>query len=790
MLTLAASPAFAQNFNLQLRSTLEYPNQTLANICGYAQNGKEYALVGAAEGLVIVDVTNAANPVNIVQIPGPDNLWKEIKTYSHYAYVTSEGGKGIQIVDLGPLPSPTLNYHYYTGKGQFPNASDSLNRVHALHIDVKKGFLYAYGGGLFNGGAKVFDLKADPYNPTYAGKFDALGYVHDGYADNDTLYAAHINAGILSIVNMSNKANPVLLGTVQTPGKFTHNAWLLDDHKHILTTDEDTPSFVTSYDISDPQDIKELDRCSTNDGNNSIGHNTHVRNDWAITSWYADGVVIIDAHRPQNLVITGWYDTWPATGAIFDGCWGVYPFLPSGTVVASNIPVDQATATGKLFVFTPTYVRACYLEGTVKNGCNGLPLGDVSIDVNSADIWIDTKTQSDGSFKTGQAQPGNFIVTISKQGFVTKTFNVTFAPGEVVELNVTLDAAAAYSITGTVVAAATQAPIANAPVIVSNASATYNLQTNAAGKFNIDCVSGGNYQVYTDSWGFLPGTAVVGANGGVTIALEKGYYDDFAFNLGWATSFSGATAGLWVRGEPVGTTNQGEASNPDFDIPTDASDKCFVTGNGGGSVGSDDVDGGSVTLICPPMQLAGYQDAVLSFWYWFYNSGGSGSPNDQFEVRATSNGQTVTLLTETNSESDWRFSGEIHLKNYVTLTDDVKVQFITADQDPGHLVEAAVDVFKVVPSNPVGVKPEVDASAFVTVTPNPTATSFAIRYDWPAAQHLTLEVRNLLGQVMTTRQLDSNTGSLTCGDAWPKGVYVATLRSDERQSAPLRMVKQ
>lgn len=788
MLTLAAPPLFAQNFNLELRASLEYPGQTLANICGYTQGGREYALVGGSQGLIIVDITNPAAPVDIVQIPGPDNLWKEIKTYSHYAYVTSEGGQGLQIVDLSALPSPNLDYHFYTGDGDI---AGQLNTIHALHIDTKKGFVYLFGGGLLGGAAKVLDLNVDAYNPTYVGKFDALGYIHDGFADNDTLYACHIYTGLLSITDMSDKSNPVLLGTVQTPGKFTHNAWITDDRKHILTTDEDTPSFVTSYDVSDPEDIKELDRTSTNDGNNSIGHNVHVRNDWAVTSWYTDGLVISDVHRPDNMVITGLYDTWAGTGPGFDGCWGVFPFFPSGTVIASNIPNTNG-GTGKLFVLTPTYVRACYLEGTVKSGCTGLPLNDVTIDVNSNDTWIDTKTGTAGVFKTGQAQPGNFTVTVSKAGFVAQTFNVTFVSGEVVELNVTLEAPSAFNITGTVVDEATQAPIANAPIILFSNDIQYNLQTNAAGQFEVDCIPGGEYQAISNAWGYLPGTATVSANGDVTISLKKGYHDDFGFNLGWTTSVSGANAGLWVRGEPIGTTSQGNFANPGSDVPTDTNDECYMTGNGGGNAGTDDVDNGSVTLTCPPMELSDYQDAVLSFWYWFFNDGGQGTPpNDQLEVRVTSNGQTVTIFTETESESDWRFSGEIHLKDYVTLSDNVRVQFIAADDDPGHFVEAAVDVFQVVPGDVVsGTNSAIDASAFVSVTPNPTATSFAIRYDWPTAQNLTLEVRNLLGQVMMTQQLNTATGTLTCGDTWPKGVYVATLRNAERQSAPVRMVKQ
>jgi choice-of-anchor B domain-containing protein len=790
MFILTASPVFAQNFNLQLRSSLEYPGQTLANICGYAQDGKEYALLGASKGMVIVDVTNPIAPVNIVQIPGPDNLWKEIKVYQHYAYITSEGGQGLQIVDLSKLPSPNLDYYYYTGDGTI---ADQLDRIHALHIDETKGFLYAHGGQLFSGGSKVFDLNADPYNPTYVGKFDALGYVHDGYADNDTLYACHINAGIMSIVDMSDKSNPKLLGTVETPGSFTHNSWLLDDRKTILTTDEDTPSFVTSYDISDPENIKELDRTSTNDGNNSIGHNTHVLGGWAVTSWYTDGVVISDVHRPDNMVITAVYDTWAGTGAGFDGCWGVYPYLPSGTVVVSNIPNTNG-GTGKLFVFTPTYARACYLEGKILNGCDGQPLLGATIEVNSGNPWVNTVTKNDGTFKTGQAEEGSFKVTVSKPGYASQTLDVTLAAGQVTELNITLQVQNAVDVKGVVLTEGSSAPIANAAVTLTGPDGSYTLQTNANGQFELDCVPSGDYEVNAGKWGFIGDAVVIdeqtiGAGTSTTIYLEPGYYDDFGVNLGW-TKQATASSGTWTLGEPVGTEYQNDYCNPEFDSDLDDNDDCYVTGNGGGQAGTDDVDNGSVTLSSPVMQLAAFDDAVLSFWYWFFNDGGSGQPNDKLEVRVTNGSQTVTVFTQNISASDWRSSGEIHLKNFITLNNNVRVQFIASDDDPGHVVEAGVDIFKVVPVTASSVSPDIDASAFLKASPNPSATSFLLNYDWPTAQNATLEVRNTLGQLMMTRELGANVGTVSIGETWPAGIYIAVLRSGEQQSAPIRLVKQ
>lgn len=784
-LLLATSSAFAQDLNIQLRSTMEFPGQTLANICGYTQAGREYALVGGSNGMIIVDITNPEVPVKILQLPAPEglpnssSLWKEIKVYQHYAYLTTEAGGGVQIVDLSALPSPNLNFKLYTGDGAFANQVDE---IHALHIDVTKGFLYIYGGSPVSNAARVFDIHTDPYNPVYVGKFDQLGYIHDGYADNDTLYACHIYTGLLSITDMTDKANPKLLGTVQTPGKFTHNSWLLDDHNYILTTDEAVPSFVTAYDISDPTDIKELDRVSTNDGNGSIGHNTHVRDNWAITSWYTDGVVIIDAHKPDNLVIVGRYDTWapPFAGDFFEGCWGAYPFFPSGTIVTSNI--EPAVLT----VLTPTYKRAAYLEGTIMNGCTGLPMNGATITVNSPDSGINTTTNNFGIFKTGQATEGTFLVTVSKNGFTPQTEMVSLVAGQVTNLNLTLAPSAVFNVNATIINAATQQPIGLTTVTLTSALSTYTLQTNAAGQVNITCDPGGNFSVGT--WGYLVSSFNVSASGNAVISLTPGYYDDFQLDLGWTNSTT-ASSGAWVRGEPIGTSNNNNLANPEVDSPNDNNDLCYITGNGGGGAGADDVDNGDVTLTSPVMHLAGYQDAILSFDYWFFNGGGSGNANDRFEVRAISNGQTVTLLTEAVSASQWRSSGDIHLKDFITLSANVQVQFYAIDETPGHVVEAAVDVVKVTPTGLIGI-PDLDASASLLVVPNPTSTDFSLQYAWPTVPNLVLEVRNLLGQVVYTQALGSDTGSVRFGQNWPVGIYLATLRSDSRQSMPVKMVKQ
>ncbi|MBL7816859.1 MAG: choice-of-anchor B family protein [Saprospiraceae bacterium] len=426
--------------NITLRSNLPFAGQDCANICGYAANGKEYALVGNETGVGIVDVTNPSAPILLKQVPALTSIWREIKVYSHYAYVTTEAaGQGLQIIDLTKLSLSTPDVDVKSFKGPDGDLV-SISKIHSLHIDVDKGFLYAFGGSStikVNGvntsvnGAVVLDIKTDPWNPKYVGKY-STNYIHDGFVINDTLYGAHVYAGYFSIIDFRNKTAPVVLSTKTTPTAFTHNTWRSDDGKSLFTTDENNGSYLTSYNVSNTSNPVLLDKIRTPSGANAIVHNTHVLNDFLITSWYTEGVTIVDAHRPQNLVQVGQYDTYNGAGATFNGAWGVYPYLPSGNLIVSNIE-------NGLYVLTPQYVRACYLEGVVTNRVTGGPLSGVLVKINSTDMDKQATSNITGNYYTGQVSSGTFSVTYSKTGYVSKTVSVALVNGSVAIQDVALD---------------------------------------------------------------------------------------------------------------------------------------------------------------------------------------------------------------------------------------------------------------------------------------------------------------------------------------------------------------
>src|SRR6187551_2274 len=95
--------------NVAFRSQMSFPGIASSNIWGYVDSlNNEYALVGTADGVRIIDVTNPAVPVQRFAVTGNTSSWREIKTWGKYAFVTTEAtapNLGIQIIDLSNLPT-------------------------------------------------------------------------------------------------------------------------------------------------------------------------------------------------------------------------------------------------------------------------------------------------------------------------------------------------------------------------------------------------------------------------------------------------------------------------------------------------------------------------------------------------------------------------------------------------------------------------------------------------------------------------------------------------------------
>jgi choice-of-anchor B domain-containing protein len=775
------------SLNVTQQFHLPISNQSCANICGYVDaTGNEYALVGASQGMWIVNVTVPNAPVTISQIPNVDNLWKEIKVYGDYAYVTTEGGGGLQIVDLSSLPTAPTVYHNYTGDGAI---AGQLDEIHALHIDTTLGFCYLFGSSLFGGGAIVLDLNTDPYNPTYLGNYTnpAFNYVHDGYVDNDTLYAGHIYAGVFCVVDMTNKSAPVVLATQSTTTNFTHNTWPSNDKKFLFTTDENTNSFLTAYNISNLSNIQTLDKTQSEFPNSgSIGHNTHILDNWAITSWYKDGFVITDVTRPMNLVNVGWYDNYNGTGNGFNGAWGVYPFLPSGTIVVSNIEDG-------LYVYSPNYVRACYLEGTVKDSVCGTPLAGVNVTISTVNIT--DVSDINGEIRTGTAIPGTYNVTFTKPGYVPYTMNnVVFTPGVVDTFNISLYSANTVALTGNTSNILTTNDIPGVQVMFVSSNNTYNFVSDANGDFSNCSVVSGDYEIAAAAWGYNGvcfTDSIHPANSTANFQMTPGYYDDFTFDLGWSVQTTAST-GAWERGEPQGTSNMSTQANPEFDVNGDCTDQCYITGNAGGSASQDDVDGGATVLTSPVINLSGYFDPWIHYSRWFYNGGGSGTPNDSLVISLTDGVTTTvleTVLYNSPGNSTW-VPRNYRVNNYFTPGPNMRLIVRTADAPIGHLVEAGFDHFSIVDSSLSSIA-QPNVSNGISVYPNPFDGTTTVQYTLNVVpvDGAYIEVRDISGRIVSTQIVNAQSGTIALGQELSGGIYFVQMINGASLSPVVRLVK-
>ena len=400
------------------------PGVTLAGVWQYVDStGKEYALVGASSGTDIYDLSVPSSPNLVLSVPGLNSNWREIKTWGKYAYVTTEAvdtindlNNGLQIINLSFLPDSAPS-KIWKGDGAINN---QLQRGHT--VTAEGGYVFINGGNLAGGGVVIADL-ADPWNPHYVGQYSAH-YVHDSYVRGDRLWTSEVTPGQFSILDITSHSNPVLLNSVPALGVICHNGWLSDNGNHYFAAVEVPGAPLAAYDVTNLTNITAVDVYFATDSPAWEVHNVRVLNDYLINACYGSQVTIVDAARPHNLIQVGNYFT---GGGL---CWDASPLLPSGNILATD-------KNGGFYVLAPTYIRACYLEGIVKDSSTGGP-------VNSAHVQIITtpvldSTNFAGQYATGILQAGVYDVQFSAQGYLTKTFNgITLNNGVLTTLNAEL----------------------------------------------------------------------------------------------------------------------------------------------------------------------------------------------------------------------------------------------------------------------------------------------------------------------------------------------------------------
>lgn len=347
--------------SLNMQKLYQYDDPSQPAVSGVAYNdvwgyvdpsGREYGIVGAADSILIFDVTDPLNIVKVGAEPGDGAcIWRDMKTYGQYLYAGTECGEGLLVFDLSTLPVSFSRINQITS---------DFTGSHNIYIEVDSARLYVVGANGTSGaneGIIIYDLSS-PVNPVMIKKIslDTLPgeipsdnyYIHDIYVKHDTAYCSHGYLGYaiwdLSDVNNISRISNILPLESADIRSYVHSSWnaFNDSIAYVATEIGNRRMYIV--DQGDPTNISldttwkaPLLQCAG--PTNNVPHNPYVAADgFLYISYYQDGVNMLDISDPRKPIRIGMYDL-DQTNTTYSGTtsnWGVYPFLPSGTIIATD----------------------------------------------------------------------------------------------------------------------------------------------------------------------------------------------------------------------------------------------------------------------------------------------------------------------------------------------------------------------------------------------------------------------------------------------------------------------
>ena len=236
-------------------------------------------------GLVIVDISDPANPTTVGNFPSRIGDFDYtaaaigVAVSGNYAYVAN-WYDDLYIIDVTDKTNPTLANTYTIDDG-----ADSIT------ISGNLAFIAAEWAGV-----DIIDIS-DPVNPVFIGNYNTDDLAEDVAIQNNYAYIADRDDGVI-IVDVSDLANPSFVGSCDTPydansivvsGAYAYVADA-DDTLIIDISNPASPAIVGQYDTTDSWGI-------VYDGN------------YVYVGDGGNGVVVLNVNDPANPVYAGSYDT-------------------------------------------------------------------------------------------------------------------------------------------------------------------------------------------------------------------------------------------------------------------------------------------------------------------------------------------------------------------------------------------------------------------------------------------------------------------------------------------------
>lgn len=299
-------------------------------------NETEIAIIGSTAGTHFFDVTDPANATEIAFVAGAYTgggvIHRDYHDYNGYLYAVCDEGSTstLQIIDISDLPN-SINTVY--------DSNALFTKSHNVYIDTTTAKLYACAS---NSAMDVYSLQ-NPISPTLIYSYNAVGHVHDAFVRNDTAFLNCGNEGLRvldfsSVNTMGDQPTQLASLTSYPDAGYNHSGWLNDDGTVYIMQDENHGHDVKILDVSDLSNISVLSVFNSGVDPQSMAHNGIIKGDLAYIPYYHDGLRIFDISNPSNPTQIWEYDTYsPSSHASYKGAWGVYPYLPSGNIIVSDM---------------------------------------------------------------------------------------------------------------------------------------------------------------------------------------------------------------------------------------------------------------------------------------------------------------------------------------------------------------------------------------------------------------------------------------------------------------------